>query len=64
MQLSSRAACTDDEMFGEEEALPLPLLLQGQGAQAPTRDLPLLTQGDLDQGSWRCGSEGWRESEK
>lgn len=42
VQLPARASGTDDQVLGEEEALPLTLLPQGQGAQAPAGDLPLL----------------------
>ena len=49
VQLPSRAPGADDDMLGEEEALPLPFLLQSQRAQSPTGDLSLLTHWHLDE---------------
>lgn len=51
MKFPSRSSSADDEMFGEEEALPLAFLLQRQRSQPPSGDLPLLTHRHLDQGS-------------
>lgn len=50
VQLPSGAPGTNDQVLGEEEALPLPLLPQGQGAQPSTRHLPLLRHRHLDEG--------------
>lgn len=50
VQLSSRAPGADDQVLGEEEALPLALLPQREGPQAPPRDFPLLRHRHLDEG--------------
>lgn len=56
VQLPSGAPGANDQVLGEEEALPLPLLPQGQGAQPSTRHLPLLRHRHLDEGP--CGRRG------
>lgn len=56
VQLAPGAAGADDEVLGEEEALPLALLPERQRAQAAPRDLPLLRHRHLDQGA--CGGHG------
>ena len=59
MQLAPGAARADEEVFGEQEALALALLLQGQRPQPASRDLTLLTHGHLDQRAW---DPGWEEA--
>lgn len=48
VELSSGAARAHQKVFGEEEALPLALLLQGEGAQAHLTELPPLHRRQLD----------------
>ena len=55
VKLSTRASGADDQVLRKQEALPLSLLLQGKGPQAPPGDLALLGHGHLDEGP--CG---WR----
>ena len=52
MQLASGAPGADDQVLGEEEALPLALLPQREGAQPPPRDLPFLRHRNLDEGPY------------
>lgn len=56
VQLPARAPGADDEVLGEQEALPLALFLQGQRPQPPPGDLALLGHGHLDEGA--CGRTG------
>lgn len=59
VQLPTRAPCANDQVLGEEEALPLALLPQGQRPQAAPGDLALLTHGHLDEGSCGQRREAW-----
>jgi len=49
MQFPPRAARADEEVFGEEEALAFPFLLQTESAQTDLTELPSLHRRQLDQ---------------
>lgn len=65
VKLSARASGADDQVLRKQEALPLALLLQGQGPQAPPGDLALLRHGHLDEGTcgWRRDPESFSQDD-
>lgn len=54
MKFSPRAAGANQEVFGEEETLALPFLLQRQRAQSDLAELPPLHRRQLNEGA--CGA--------
>ena len=62
MQLAPGAARADEEVFGEQEALALALLLQGERAQSHLAQLASLYRRQLDQRTWRGGGHSISQS--
>lgn len=53
MKLAPRCSSTDEEVFGKEKTLPLPLFPEREGAQADLAENATLAAGrQLDQRAW------------
>lgn len=65
MKLAPRCSSTDEEVFGKEKTLPLPLFPEREGAQADLAENATFTAGwQLDQRAWRVTGGGTGKNER